>query len=94
MLISGRSSAQNCIDIKPLSMITFSYKGSGYWTLCLNFRQKSLKELNKIISVIFLVAIKTSFRLFSIPLFLGSTQRIILAAIIGPSTGFKRSLNP
>lgn len=75
-------------------MINFSYKGSGYWTLCLSFKHKTLRELDKIISVIFLVAIKISFRLFSIPLFFGPHPENKLLATVEPSTGFKRSLNP
>ena len=72
-------------------MLNFSYKGSGYWTVCLIFRQKSLKEL-LITSVIFLVAIKTSFRLFSIPFFLFLPNNP-LTVILKPSKGFERSLS-
>ena len=74
-------------------MITFSYKGSGYWTICLFFGQKILKEL-RIALVIFLVAIKISFRLFSIPFFWTLPLRKYLSPVIIDSPkGFERSLS-
>jgi hypothetical protein len=70
-------------------MLTSTHKDSGYWTICLIFRQKSLKELNKIISIIFLVAIKISFRLFSIPFFWFPPNRFVTQPFLSLPRGLK-----